>query len=418
MLDIDLIRKQPDLVQIGVKNRGYDIDIKAFLKLDEDWKKIKSEEDELRNQRNILTKQLGLRDLDKKKREQILKEAKAIPAKLEKIEKKTNELNEKRKNILERIPNLAHETVPIGGEENFKIVKKWGKEIKFDFSPKQHYELGETIGIIDTERAAKISGSGFYIFKGAGSRLERALINFFLDFNTKNGFTEFSLPYLVNKQTAFGTGNLPKFEQDLYKTLDGFYLIPTAEVPMTNLHANEILEEKDLPKKYTAFTPCFRTEAGRHGAESRGIFRLHQFDKVEMVIICRQEDSWKLHEEMTLNAEKILEALEIPYRRKLLASGDMGFASAKTFDLEVFAAASKRWLETSSCSNCTDFQARRMNSKYKTKTETKFVHTLNGSALATPRLLIALLENNQTKNGSIKIPIALHPYMNGLKEIK
>ncbi|MDO8537703.1 MAG: serine--tRNA ligase [archaeon] len=418
MLDIDLIRKQPDLVQGAVKNRGYDIDIKAFLKLDEEWKTIKSQEDELRNKRNILTKQLGLRDLDKKKREQILKEAKAIPAKLEKIETKANELNEKRKNILERIPNIANESVPIGGEENFKIVKEHGKVPKFDFPAKQHYELGEKLGIIDMERGAKIAGSGFYVFKGAGSKLERALINFFLDFNSKNGFTEWSLPYLVNKQTAFGTGNLPKFEQDLYKTLDGMYLIPTAEVPMTNLHANEVLEEKDLPKKYTAFTPCFRTEAGRHGAESRGIFRLHQFDKVEMVIISSQETSWKLHEEMTLNAEKILEKLEIPYRRKLLASGDMGFSSAKTYDLEVFAAASNRWLETSSCSNCTDFQARRMNSKYKTKDGVKFVHTLNGSALATPRLLIALLENNQTKNGSIKIPKALHPYMNGIKEIK
>ena len=337
---------------------------------------------------------------------------------MEKIEAKTNELNEKRKFILERIPNIAHDSVPVGGEEKGQVLKQWGKELKFDFPAKQHFELGESLGIIDMEKGARLAGSGFYVFKGLGARLERALISFFLDFHAKNGFTEFSLPYLVNKQTAFGTGNLPKFENDLYKTQDGFYLIPTAEVPMTNLHANEVLEEKDLPKKYTAFTPCFRTEAGRHGAESRGIFRLHQFDKVEMVMFSKQEDSWKALEEMTLYGEKILEQLEIPYRRKVLASEDMGFASSKTYDLEVFAAASKRWLETSSCSNCTDFQARRMNTKYKTKTETKFVHTLNGSGLATPRLLIALLENNQTKQGTIKVPKSLHPYMNGVKEIK
>jgi seryl-tRNA synthetase len=249
------------------------------------------------------------------------------------------------------------------------------------------------------------------------AQLERALINFMIDFHVKDGFIEINPPQIVNAKTMFGTGNLPKFEQDLYKTREGFYLIPTAEVVVTNIHADEVLNEKDLPKKFVAFTQCYRTEAGRHGSETPGIFRLHEFEKVEMVYICKQEDSWKFHEEMTARAEKLLDKLKLPYRRILLATADAGFASAKTYDLEVWSPFLKKYLETSSCSNCTDFQARRMNTRYQSKDGMKFVHTLNGSGLATPRLLISLIENYQQKDGSIKVPAVLQPYMNGKKFI-
>ncbi|MEM4230849.1 MAG: serine--tRNA ligase, partial [Candidatus Pacearchaeota archaeon] len=284
-------------------------------------------------------------------------------------------------------------------------------------NPKSHLELGEALDIIDIKRAVKIAGAGFYMLKGKGAILQRALIQFMLDFHNKNGFIEINPPQLVNRKTAFGTGNLPKFEEQLYTTRDNLVLIPTAEVPVTNIYAGEVLKEKDLPKKFCAFTECYRTEAGRHAGEE-GLFRLHQFEKVEMVYICKPEDSWKFLEEMTGNSEKILKLLEIPYRKLFLATADAGFASAKTYDLEVWSPTMNKYLEVASCSNCTDFQARRMNTKYQTKNnELRFVHTLNGSGLALPRLMISLLECNQQKNGSIKIPKVLWKYT-GFKEIK
>ena len=313
------------------------------------------------------------------------------------------------------IPNIQAENVPIGGEKDYKEVSKWGKIPKMSHA-KGHLELGEKLDIIDIKRATKISGAGFYILKGEGARLQRALIQFMLDFHVKNGFTEINPPQLVNEQTAFGTGNLPKFADQLYKTNDNLMLVPTAEVPVTNIYSGEILNEKDLPKKFCAFTECYRTEAGRHTGEE-GLYRLHQFEKVEMVYLCRQEDSWKFLEEMTSNAEKILKLLKLPYRKVLLATGDASFSSAKTYDLEVWSPAMKRYLECSSCSNCTDFQARRMNTRYQCKNGLKFVHTLNGSCLALPRLMIAILENNQQKDGSIKIPSVLQKYT-GFKIIK
>jgi seryl-tRNA synthetase len=316
------------------------------------------------------------------------------------------------------IPNFQDKSAPIGGEENNKEIKKFGVIPKFDFKIKSHDEILENLGLLDMKRAAKVSGSGFYLFKGELAQLERALINFMLDFHIKDGFVEINPPQLVNSLTMYGTGNLPKFENDLYKTREGFYLIPTAEVVVTNIHANETLFEKDLPKKFVAFTQCYRTEAGRHGAETPGIFRLHEFEKVEMVYLTSQEDSEKYHEEMTARAEKLLEMLQLPYRRIVLATGDASFASAKTYDLEVWSPFLKRYLETSSCSNCTDFQARRMNTRYQSKEGLKYVHTLNGSGLATPRLMIALIENNQDEDGSINIPKVLQPYMSGKKKIE
>lgn len=315
------------------------------------------------------------------------------------------------------IPNLIHDSVPVGDESRNKVVKIWGKRKEFKFKIKHHWEIGEQLGMIDMKRGAQIAGSGFYVLFGKIAQLQRALVQFMIDFHVKDGFIEVNPPHLVNYKTAFGTGNLPKFETDLYKTREGLYLIPTAEVCITNLHANEILKEKELPKYYVAFTPCYRTEAGKHGTETRGIYRLHQFEKVEMVKIVKQEESWKELEDMRYRAEKILEMLNIPYRTILLSSQDTGFASAKTYDIEAWSPALNKYIEVSSCSNCTDFQARRMNTRYVTKEGIKFVHTLNGSGLALPRLMIALMENYQQEDGGILVPYVLQTYT-GFKKIK
>ncbi len=418
MIDIKLIREKPELIKKNNKNRGYDIDIDKLLKLDEEWRKIKYQEDKIRSQRNAISKKINELKKQGKDAKKEIEEAKKIPEKLKKINEKADKLKEQIDFILFRIPNIQAKEVPVGGEEKNKEISKWGKIPKFKFPVKSHEELLENLGLLDMKRAAKLAGSGFYLFKGDLARLERALINFMIDFHIKDGFTEINPPQLVNSKTLFGTGNLPKFEKDVYKTQEELFLVPTAEVPVTNLFADEILQEKELPKKFVAFTQCFRTEAGQHGIETPGIFRLHEFEKVEMVYICKPEDSWEILEEMTSRAEKILQMLNLPYRRVLLATADAGFASAKTYDLEVWSPAMKKYLEVSSCSNCTDFQARRMNTRYQSKEGLKFVHTLNGSGLATPRLLIALVENNQNPDGSINIPKVLQPYMGGKKKIE
>lgn len=415
MIDIKLIRENPNLVQESCKNRGYKINISEIAEFDKEWRKLKQEDDNLRAERNKVSEQINQAKKQNKPIDIILKRAKEIPGKLVENETKEKELKAKIDDLLARIPNIQQSGVPIGGPEKNKEIKKWGK-IKKIKDAKTHLELGESLDIIDIKRATKISGAGFYILKGKGAKLQRALVQFMLDIHEKNGFTEINPPQLVNRQTAFGTGNLPKFEDQLYKTNDELMLIPTAEVPVSNIYADEILQEKDLPKKFCAFTECYRTEAGRRAGEE-GLFRLHQFEKVEMVYFCKQEESNLFLEEMTKNAEKILEILEIPYRRILLSTGDASFGSSKTYDLEVWASGVGRWLETSSCSNCLDFQARRMNCKYQTKGGLKLVHTLNGSGLALPRLMIALIENNQQKDGSIKIPKALWEYA-GFKVIE
>lgn len=418
MLDINSIRENPDLVKKKVKERGYDSDIDKLIKLDNEWRKEKQNSDNLRAKRNKISIEIGELKKAKKDAKAKLEEAKKIPHELEKLTNKIRELENQKDNILHSIPNIQEDSVPIGGEEKNKVLSTWGKIPKFKFPIKGHEELLTSLNLLDMKRAAKISGSGFYIFKGELAKLERALVQFFLDFHTKSGFTEVNPPQLVNAKALYGTGNLPKFEQDVYKTREDFYPVPTAEVPLTNLFADEVLSESELPKKLTAFTQCYRTEAGRHGSETPGIFRLHQFEKVEMVYICHPKDSSKFHEEMTKRAEKLLKLLKLPYRKIILATQDASFASAKTYDLEVYSPFHKKYLETSSCSNCTDFQARRMNTKFiESKTgERKFVHTLNGSGLATPRLLISLVENNQQKDGSIKIPSVLHKYT-GFKKI-
>jgi seryl-tRNA synthetase len=418
MIDLKFIRENSGLVKQNCKNRGYDAeDVDEILALDEKWRKMKKEDDDLRATRNKVSKEISEAKKQKKNVTALLKNAKQIPEKLKKNEEDERQLREDLDKFLALIPNIQAKDVPIGTQEKNKVIHKQGEIPKFNFPVKSHDEILTKLDFLDMERAAKLSGTGFYLFKGEMAQFERALINFMLDFHVNDGFVEINPPQLVNAKTMYGTGNLPKFEEDLYKTREGFYLIPTAEVVVTNIYANEILNEKDLPKKFVAFTQCYRTEAGRHGSETPGIFRLHEFEKVEMVYLCNQEDSWKFHEEMTARAEKILDKLKLPYRRVLLATADAGFASAKTYDLEVWSPFLKKYLETSSCSNCTDFQARRMNTRYQSKDGMKFVHTLNGSGLATPRLLISLVENYQQKDGSIKVPSVLQPYMNGKKVI-
>jgi len=411
MLDIKVIRENPDLVKNNTKNRNYDISlVDQVISLDKKWREYKLEDDLLRSKRNKVSESINQAKKSKREVEakKLIDEGKKISSKLGENEGEETKLRAQIDDLLARIPNIQNSDNPLGGAEKNKEIKKWGK-ISSSNKAKGHLEVMENLDIIDIKRATKLSGAGFYILKGKGAKLQRALVQYMLDFHEKHGFTEINSPQLVLKKTAFGTGNLPKFEEDLYKTNDGLILVPTAEVPVTSIYSDEIVNEKDLPYKFCAFTECYRTEAGRKTGEE-GLFRLHQFEKVEMVYLAAQEESYKLLEEMTGYAEKILENLELPYRRLLLATADAGFCSAKTYDLEIWAPGIGRYLETSSCSNCTDFQARRMNCRYQGKDGLKFVHTLNGSGLATSRLMVSLLENNQTPEGKIIVPKALQKY--------
>lgn len=419
MIDIKIIRENPEIVKEAVKNRGCKIDINEFLKIDARYRANLQEAEKLKHDRNVISDEIRKLKVAGKSAASKIKEAKEIPDKIKKIDDDVKKLKEKMDEIILTIPNIPHKDVPVGADEKAnKVVKTWGKIPKFSFKPKYHWEIGKELDILDLERSAKLAGAGFYVFKGLGARLERALINFMLDFHVKDGFKELWPPLLVNEKTMFGTAQLPKFEADLYKTSEGLYMIPTAEVPLTNMHAEEILDRADLPKYYCAYTPCFRTEQGHHGTETRGIFRLHQFDKVEMVVLSSPEKSYDELEMMRARAEKILEMLEISYNTKILCTGDLGFASAKTYDIEAWSPAQNKYLEVSSCSNCEDFQARRMNTRFRTPEGNVFVHTLNGSGLALPRVMIALLENFQQKDGSVKIPAVLQPYMGGIKAIE
>ncbi len=419
MIDVKLMRENPELVKKNTANRGYEVSlVENFLLLDEKWRKLKKQDDDLRCERNKVSESINLSKKEKKEKlaEKSILRGKEISKQLKENEENEDTLKKEIDEVISKLPNIQSSDAPIGDESHNKEVYKKGKipEIK---KPIGHLELLENFGLIDMKRATKISGAGFYILLGKAAKLQRALVQFMLDFHENNGFTEINPPQMVNRNAAFGTGNLPKFEDQLYKTNDELIMVPTAEVPVTNIYSEETLVEKDLPKKFCAFTQCYRTEAGRKAGEE-GLFRLHEFEKVEMVYICTQEESWKFHEEMTAYAEKILDELELPFRRLLLSTQDAGFASAKTYDLEVWSPSMNRYLECSSCSNCTDFQARRMNTRYQAKDGTlKFVHTLNGSGIALPRLMISLIENNQQKDGTIKIPKVLWKYT-GFKEIK
>ena len=425
MLDIRFVRENQEAVATAMANRNFPWDADRFAELDEARRSAIVEEEALQAQHNSLSKEIGamMRDGKKEEAEQAKEQVRQINEQLEGISARREEAEEALHQIMMCTPNIPHESVPVGADEDENVeVRRWGTPRTFDFESKAHWELGADLGIIDSERGVKLSGSRFVVLGGLGARLERAIINFMADTHTENGFTEWWLPSLVNRETMTGTGQLPKFEEDLFKTKDeGYYLIPTAEVPMTNLHAGEVIDGDDLPLRYTAFTNCFREEAGSAGRDTRGLIRLHQFDKVEMVKFAKPEQAYDELESMTEEAELILQKLNLPYRVITLCTGDMGFSAAKTYDLEVWLPSYNAYKEISSCSCCGDFQARRANIRYRDPKEFKgsrYLYTLNGSGLAVGRTMAAIIENYQNEDGTITVPDVLVPYMGGVKVIE
>jgi len=424
MLDIKLIREKPDFVRerLATRGRGDEAHIAEIAALDEQRRELLAEGDGLKAERNKVSKEIGALKSKGQDASAQMSAMKQVGERVSVIDAEVAGLDEKLQQILLMIPNLPHESVAVGKEAaDNPEIRKWGEAPKFAFPPKAHWDIGEQLGILDFARAAKISGSGFILYKGAGARLERALINFLLDLHTgQHGFTEVFPPFLINRNAMIGTGQLPKFEEDMYRLRDeDMYLAPTAEVPVANIHREEILSEGQLPINYCAYTPCFRREAGAAGKQTRGMIRVHQFDKVEMIKFVKPETSYDELEKLTANAERVLQLLGLHYRVVLLCTGDMGFASAKTYDIEVWAPGQNGYLEVSSCSNCEDFQARRANIRFKgADGKNRFVHILNGSGTALARLYVAVLETYQQADGSVKIPEVLLPYMGGLKEIR
>lgn len=426
MLDLHFVRENLDAVKKAFADRNFPAEsLDRFNELDALRRRLISESDEINQKRNAASKEIG--DLMKSGQKN---EAEVRKSEVAELKDRQSVLDTEReasesemRDLLAGLPNIPADDVPVGKDESANVeIRKWGEARAFDFEVKDHVDLGEALGILDQERATKIAGARFAILNGAGARLERALVNFMLDIHTReHGYTETLPPFLVNETALFGTGQLPKFAEDLFQTTDErkFALIPTAEVPVTNYHAEEILDAKDLPKHYTAYTPCFRSEAGSYGRDTRGLIRQHQFEKVELVKITLPEESEREHEELTANAEKILQLLGLPYRTVVLSTGDMGFGAKKTYDIEVWLPSQQTYREISSCSNCGDFQARRMNLRFRRAGGTKpeFAHTLNGSGLAVGRTWIAIMENYQNADGSITIPAVLQPYMNGLEKI-
>lgn len=426
MLDLHFVRENLDVVRDTLKNRNFPVDsLDEFAELDATRRRVISEGDRINQIRNIASKEIGALMQTGKKDEAEVKKAEVadLKAKQSDLENLRDEAEQAMRELLSQLPNIPASDVPVGNDEAANVeIRKWREPKEFDFEPKDHVDLGEALGILDLERATKITGSRFAILNGAGARLERALVNFMLDVHTtEHGYTETLPPFIVNRQSLFGTNQLPKFEDDLFFLNDerGLALIPTAEVPVTNYHAGEILDAKDLPKYYAAYTPCFRSEAGSYGRDTRGLIRQHQFEKVELVKLSLPENSIEEHEKLTANAERILQRLGLPYRTVVLSTGDMGFGAVKTYDIEVWLPSQKTYREISSCSNCGDFQARRMNLRFRRGGGEKpeFVHTLNGSGLAVGRTWIAILENYQQEDGSILIPEILQPYMHGIEKI-
>ncbi|WP_461832688.1 serine--tRNA ligase [Aquifex sp.] len=417
MIDINLIRSNPDFVKerLSTRDKEFVKLVDKVLELDIKRREIIKELESLRSERNKLSKEIGKLKREGKDVSEIQERVKGLKARIDELEEELKKVEEELKNTLLWIPNLPHESVPIGEDENDNVeVRRWGEPRKFNFEPKPHWEIGEKLGILDFKRGAKLSGSRFTVIKGWGAKLERALINFMLDLHTGKGYREVCPPHLVKPEILIGTGQLPKFEEDLYKCeRDNLYLIPTAEVPLTNLYREEILKEEDLPIYLTAYTPCYRREAGAYGKDIRGIIRQHQFDKVELVKIVHPDTSYEELEKLVKDAEEVLQLLGLPYRVVELCTGDLGFSAAKTYDIEVWLPSQNRYREISSCSNCEDFQARRMNTRFKdAKTgKNRFVHTLNGSGLAVGRTLAAILENYQREDGSVEVPEVLRDYV-------
>ncbi len=422
MLDVNYVRDNFDLVRKRLANRNFDLSLlDNFSALDQERRALIRERDDLNAAGNRISKEVGMlmREGKKDEAESRKAESREIAEKAKSVEARVNELENDFRSILVSVPNLPHESVPVGKDESDNLeVRRWGTPRDFSaegFDPKDHVDIGTSLGILDQERAAKVTGARFSVLSGMGARLERSLINFMLDLHTReHGYREMLPPFMVNDESLFGTGQLPKFEADLFKLQfeRPYYLVPTAEVPLTNLHRDEILNEADLPLSYTAYTPCFRSEAGSYGRDVRGLIRQHQFDKVELVKLTRPEDSYDALEQLTGNAEKVLQLLELPYRVITLSTGDTGFSSAKTYDIEVWLPSQNTYREISSCSNCEAFQARRAQIRFRRagKTKTEFVHTLNGSGLAVGRTWLAILENYQQPDGSVIVPTALVPY--------
>jgi seryl-tRNA synthetase len=421
MLDPNYVRDNLEAVQTGMTNRGLNVttELQQLATAESHRRRLIPQIEGLKREQNSSGDQVARAKRQGQDASHLFEASKQRAGKIKQLEFELDSAERQRTVLLEALPNLPHSSVPVGkGAADNVVVRTWGEARKFDFEPKAHWDLGPELGIIDFERATKISGTRFAFLMGAGAQLERALINFMLSLHTnEHGYTEVEPPFLVSSTTLYGTGQLPKFEQDLFKIAGEWdlYLIPTAEVPVTNLFRGEILDGKRLPLKYTAYTPCFRSEAGSYGADTRGLIRQHQFDKVELVKFAAPETSYDELESLTANAEKILQLLGLPYRTVVLCTGDMGFSAAKTYDIEVWLPSQNGYREISSCSNCEAFQARRANIKFRAEGTGKaeHVHTLNGSGLAVGRTLIAILENYQQKDGSIEIPEALRPFMGG-----
>ena len=416
MIDLKNLRQNPELYREAVANKNESANIDDILQLDERRRELLQEGNDLKHKRNVVSEEIGKKKKAGEDASEKITAMREVADKIKSIDGDLAEVETELEQLLLRVPNVPHESVPVGiDESDNKFIREWGEIREFDFEPKTHLEIGEKLGLFDFQRGAKISGSGFPLYTGIGAKLERALINFMLEFHIKqHGFREISPPLLVSRESMIHTGQLPKLEEDMYHMpTDDLFLIPTSEVPVTNIYADEILSEENLPVKFVAYTPCFRREAGSHGRETRGFFRVHQFNKVEMVQFVKPDTSYEVLETLTGYAEAVLQALEIPYRVLSLSTGDLSFAAAKCYDIEIFAPGEKQWLEVSSCSNFEDFQARRGNIRYRKSSDRSvdFVHTLNGSGVATARLLVALLETHQTDEGTVKLPEALKPYL-------
>ncbi|MBW2561941.1 MAG: serine--tRNA ligase [Deltaproteobacteria bacterium] len=422
MLDIKFIRENIDLIRGKLEERGDAVDLDQFVAMDRKRRDILQEVETLRSERNSVSKEIGARKKNGQDASDIIAKMGSVSSRIKELDESLKETEALLSALTMTIPNIPHESVVSGtGDEDNPVVRQWGEKPVFDFEPKAHWDIGEDLNILDFAAGAKITGARFTLYRGAGALLERALTNFMLDLHTtQHGYTEVFTPFMVNSESMTGTGQLPKFEEDLFKiTGTDYYLIPTAEVPVTNIHRDEILEEKDLPVSYVAYSACFRAEAGSYGKDTRGLIRQHQFNKVEMVKFTRPEESYDELEKLTANAEEVLEKLGIHFRTVSLCTGDLGFSSAKTYDLEAWMPGQDAYREISSCSNFEAFQARRAGIRLRRGESSKVehVHTLNGSGLAVGRTVVAVLENYQQKDGSVIIPDALKPYMNGVDRI-
>ena len=416
MLDMKFVRENPELVMDAMRKRNANVNLDEFLELEKKRRELTLQVEALKSQRNAASQEIGKMKKAGENADAQMAEVRALGDKIAEDDKELKDIEARLKEILMTIPNMPAADTPVGSSDaDNPVVRTWREPAKFAFEPQAHWDIGEKLNILDVERAGKVSGARFTFYRGLGSRLERSVINFFLDIHTgENGYTEFFPPFIVNKDSMQGTGQLPKFAEDMFK-LEGldYYLIPTAEVPITNLHRDEILSGDDLPLYYTAYSACFRAEAGSAGRDTRGLIRQHQFNKVELVKFTKPEDSWDELEKLTANAEKVLQLLELPYRVVRLCTGDIGFSSAATYDLEVWLPAANCYREISSCSNFLDFQARRANIRFRrdTKSKPEFVHTVNGSGVAVGRTVAAILENYQQADGSVIVPKVLRPYM-------